>query len=88
MPLTALPLGAWRTSFRIVVFMVVFVFVRVIDPEQCACEGGDLSEAYEEGFMDLALRVDADTAEEEREASEGEDGGGQKLYVQACFHGS
>jgi len=76
MPLTALPLRAWRTSFRIVVFMVVFVFVRVIDAEQCSCEGGNLSEAYEEGFMDLALRVDADAAEEKRKAAEAQYGSG------------
>ena len=52
------------------------MFVRVIDAEQCSCEGGDLSEAYEEGFMDLALRVDADAAEEKRKAAEAQYGSG------------
>jgi hypothetical protein len=56
--------------------MVVFVFVRVVDAEQCSCEGGDLTESDEERFVDLALRVDGDTAEEEREASEAQYGSG------------
>ena len=63
------------------VFMVVFVFVGVIDTEQCSCKGGDLTESDEEGFVYLALRVDAHPAKEECEPAEGEDSGGEELYV-------
>ena len=62
------------------------MFVGVIDTEECAGESCDLSEADEERFADLSLRVNEDPAEEENQASEGEDGGGQKLYVEAIFH--
>ena len=35
--------------------------------------------------MDLALRVDEDATEEEDEASDGEEGGSEQLYVDILF---
>ena len=69
-----------------VVIVVVFKSVRIIDSHQCAGEGCDLSEGDEQGLVDLSLRIDIDTAEEEDESTDGEDGGGDELYVCVLFH--
>ena len=67
--------------------IAVFVFVGVIDAEQCACEGGDLAKADEERFMDLSFRLDEDPAEKQDHASDGEQRGCEQLYVRVVFHG-
>ena len=48
----------------------MLTLVDVVDAEECAGEGGGLAEGYEEGFMDLSLRVDKEAAEEEDESTE------------------
>ena len=65
---------------------LIFLFIDVIDTHECSGEGGDFTEGYEQGFVDLALWVNIDTAEEENEATDGEDGGGDELYVEVMFH--
>ncbi len=62
------------------------VFINIIDTKQRACEGGDLSEADEEGLVDLSLRVNEDTAEEHDQSSKGEDSGSEELYVAVVVH--
>ena len=62
------------------------MFVGIIDTEESTGEGGDLPEADEEGFADLSLWVNEDSAEEHDQSTDGEDGGGQELYVQFVFH--
>ena len=52
------------------------MLVGIVDSEQGTGEGGGLAKSYEEGGMDLALRVDKDATEEEYEATNGKDGGG------------
>ena len=42
--------------------MVLFP-VCIVDSEECAGKGSDLSEADEEGVVDLSLRVNEDAAE-------------------------
>ena len=39
------------------------MFVCIVDSEERAGKGSDLSEADEEGVMDLSLRVNEDAAE-------------------------
>ena len=68
--------------------IAVFVFVRIIYPEQCPGERGDLTEADEERFMDLSLRVDKDAEVEHDHSSNGEDRSRKELYVQIMFHGA
>jgi len=48
----------------------------IIDADDRACEGGDLSKGNEDGLVDLALRCEAGAEEEERDACEGKDGSG------------
>ena len=62
----------------------MFLFVNVIYSKQSTCKGGSLSESYEKGFMDLSLRVDEDSTEEEDEAADGEDKSGYELDI--IFH--
>ena len=46
----------------------------IIYPHQAAGEGHDFAKGDQEAFVDLSLRLDVDTAEEERESAKGEDG--------------
>ena len=69
-----------------VVIVVVFKSVLIIDAHQCTGKGGYLSECDKQGLVDLSLRVDIDSAEEKYETTDGEDGGGDELYVQILFH--
>ena len=55
------------------------MFVRIVDAKQRSCEGGDLTEADEERFVDLSFRVDERAAEEEDEPAQTEDGGCDEL---------
>ena len=69
-----------------VVIVVVFKAIRIIDTHQRTGEGCDLSEGDQQGLMDLSGGFDIDSAEEEHEATDGEDGGGDELYVSVLFH--
>ncbi len=71
-----------------VVIVVVFKSVRIIDAHQCAGEGSDLSEGDQQGLMDLSGGFNIDSAEEKYETTDGEDGGGDELYVRILFHGA
>ena len=86
-PGTVLPLAGLRVSV-IVVIILLFMFVRIINTHEGTREGCDFAEGYEQGLMDLSLRVDIDATEEENEASKGEDGGSKQLYVEILFHGA
>jgi hypothetical protein len=66
--------------------MAVFMFVGIINPEQCSGEGSDFSESDEERFMDLSLRFDINAAVEHDHSSDGKDGCRDELYVQMIFH--
>ena len=46
-------------------------FIDVVDAEQGAGEGGGFAEGYEEGLVDLSLRINEDAAEEEYESAKG-----------------
>ena len=59
--------------------LLLSFFIGVINSEDCSGEGGDLSESYEERFVDLPERGDIDAAEEHDQTSDGEDGSGSQL---------
>ena len=65
----------------VIVTMIVLFFVCVIDSKQCTCKCCDLSEADQQALVYLPLGLDKDTTEEHCESSEGEDCGGDELYV-------
>ena len=48
-----------------------FSFVNIIDAEEGTCKGCNFAKADEEGFMDLALWLYEDAAEEEDKAAKG-----------------
>ena len=54
--------------------MLLFVAVGVIDAEERSCERCDLTEANEQGRVNLPFRSDEDAAEQEYESSEAHDG--------------
>ena len=62
------------------------LFVTIIDTKQSAGKGGGFAEGYKEGLVDLTEGFNIDSAEEQNEASKGEDGGGDELYVKLVFH--
>ena len=64
----------------------LFFLVDVVDAHEGAGEGGYFAEGYEEGFVDLALGVDEDTAIEHYEATYTEEGGGEELDGKFVFH--
>ena len=64
----------------------LFFLVDVVDAHEGAGEGGYFAEGYEEGFVDLALGVDKDSAIEHYEATYTEDGGGEELDGKFVFH--
>jgi hypothetical protein len=64
----------------------LFFLVDVVDAHEGAGEGGYFAEGYEEGFVDLALGVDEDSAIEHYEATYTEDGGGEELDGKFVFH--
>ena len=66
--------------------VLIFRFVFIVDTHETAGEGHDLAESYEQRLVDLALGVYIDSAEEENEASDGEESGGDELYVEVVFH--
>ena len=57
------------------------MLVDVIYPEECPGESGGFAEGNQEGGVDLALRVDEDSAEEEDEAAGRKDKRGYELEV-------
>ena len=58
----------------------------IVDADDGAGEGGDLSEGDEDCFVDLTLRREDGAEEEKRDAGKGEDGGYQELYELCVFH--
>ena len=59
---------------------ILFLFlIDIIYSKQCSRKGRRLAEGYQEGFVDLALRVDEDAAEEKDEAPDGEHKGCYEL---------
>ena len=54
-PLTALPILFWRVSVTVVIGFCCFAFVSIIDADDSAGEGSDLSEGYKDSLMDLSL---------------------------------
>ena len=65
---------------------MVFHFINIINSKQGTGEGGEFAEGYEEGLMDLSLRVDIHPAKEEYEPANGEHGGCQELYEVVVSH--
>ncbi|MBO4518442.1 MAG: hypothetical protein J5704_00210 [Paludibacteraceae bacterium] len=53
--------------------MLFTFFIDIIYPEECTGKGGGLAECDKEGFVDLSLRVDEDSAEEKDQPTDGED---------------
>ena len=56
-----------------------FSLVDVVDTKESTGEGSGLSEGYEEGFVDLSLRVDEGSAKEQDQTSKRENKGGYEL---------
>ena len=54
-------------------------FIDVVDTEEGTGEGGGFTKGDEEGLVDLALRINEDTAEEEDEAADAQNCGGNQL---------
>ena len=50
-------------------FKLFFLFVNVINAEECTGKGGSFSKSHKECFVDLTLRVNEDAAKEENEAA-------------------
>ena len=61
-------------------------FIGVINSEDRSGESGDLSESYEERFVNLPERVDIDAAEEHDEPPDGEHRSGDELDVVFTIH--
>jgi len=78
-PNTSLPV--WRFLVRINVSMgvMIFKFVGVVYTEQGTGESGDLSESYQERFVQLSERVKIHSAKEHDQASDGEHRSGDEL---------
>ena len=68
--------GCASSSSQKLKFSGALLFVIVIYSKQTTRKGRGFAEGYEEGFVDLALRVDKDAAKEQDEASDGENCGG------------
>jgi hypothetical protein len=62
---------------RLILLMGAPASILIIDAHDRSGERGDLSEADEQGLMDLSLRVDKDSAKEEYESAKGEYGGSE-----------
>ena len=58
---------------------LTLLFINVIYSKQGSGEGGGFAEGYQEGFVDLPLRFDEDTTEEEYQSSDGEHKGCYEL---------
>ena len=58
----------------------------VIDTHQAAGEGKNLAIGYKDRLMDLALRVDIHSAEEEYHSNDSQKGSCDELYVCVIFH--
>ena len=67
--------------------MVLFP-VCIVDSEERAGKGSDLSEGDKQRVVYLAFGVNIDSAEEKYESTDSKDSGGDKLYVQILFHGA
>ena len=50
-----------------------FLFVNIVYSEKRTCKGSGFAEGYKQGLVDLSLRIDKDAAEEQNQASDGED---------------
>ncbi len=66
-------------SYKLIIHRSRAFFVNIVYTEERACEGGSLAEGNEECFVDLALRVDEDAAEEQYESADREHKGGDEL---------
>ena len=69
----------WHIADEFIIHRSRAFFINVINTEECTSEGGCFSEGYKERFMDLALGVDEDSAEEEDEAAYTQNGCGDEL---------
>ena len=58
----------------------------IVDTHQAAGEGKYLAIGYQDGFVDLALRVDIHSAEEEYHSNDSQNGSCEELYVCVNFH--
>ena len=67
---------------------MIAIFVSVVDTHQRTGKGCDLTEGDQQGLMDLSGGFYIDSAEEKYETTDGEDGGGDELYVCVLFHGA
>ena len=61
----------------------LFVFVNIVNPHQCAGEGGYFPERDEDGFMYLSFGCDERAAKEQDETSERENRGCYELDISA-----
>jgi hypothetical protein len=62
---------------RLILLMGAPASIFIIDAHDRSCEGGNLSEADEEGLVDLSVRLNKDPAKEEYQPAKGEDGGSE-----------
>ena len=53
----------------------------IVNAYDRACEGCDLSEAHQNGLVDLSLRRDQSSDKEERNAGQGEEEGSDELQI-------
>jgi len=61
--------------------VTVFECIMIVNAYDRPCEGGDLSEAHQDGLVDLSLRCDESSDKEERDAGEGEEEGSDELQI-------
>ena len=66
---------------------MVFRFIVIINADNRAGERGDLTEGYEDGFVDLSLRCEPRSHIEEREPADGKNGCDYELYELCVNHG-
>ena len=66
--------------------MLTLPFVSVVDSEQRSRESRYFAEADQQAFVDLALRVDIQSAEEEYHSNDSQNGSCEELYVCVHFH--
>ena len=78
--------GRAPSSSQKLKFSGALLFVIVIYSKQTAGEGGYLAEGYEECLVDLALRVDIDSAEEHNQPADGQNRCRDELYVWIVLH--
>jgi len=64
---------------------LLFILIDIVYTKQSAGKGGGFAESHKQSLVDLAEGFNIDSAEEQNEASKGEDGGGDELY-DSFFH--